>query len=296
MDELFLFNNSTSGLETSVNTFLQYYIPVLTGLTIPLSLLNILIFLNTGILNSPSNLIYFNLVIMDLLNSIIGIGVSIDMWRDPEHKSSGHWGDGSLHQLIDGYLYIFLLNANIYLVFGLVIIRLLWINMSALTVIRKLKLISWISVGMAYLLALQSCVYHLMRFSKDKEQLYPDTYIEISDLSKCVMILATISLSVFTQIRIRYHKSKINTSTYNSASRTSFVITLNLAVSYSYYLVLNGARIYYKSKWNNESQCKKGTRWTWVDMFICDFLYLGVAFMCINSVVNNLILLCQVFL
>ena len=297
MNELFSLNNSTSGLQTSVNTFLQYYIPILTGLSTPLSLLNIIIFLNTAILNSPSNLIYFNLVIMDLLNSIIGIGVSIDMWKDPEHKSAGYWGGGTLHELIDCYLYIFLFNANIYLVFGLVLIRVLWITMSALTVIRTLKVVSWMSVGLAYLLALQSCLYHLLKVPKKKGQLYPDTYVEISDISKCVMILITISLSLYTQIRIRCHKSKINTSTYNSASITSFVITLNLAVSYFFYLVVNGARIYYKSKWNNESKCKDA-QWTWADIFMCDFLHIGVAFMCINSLVNNIILLllCQVFL
>ena len=165
--------------------------------------------------------------------------------------------------------------------------------MSALSVIRKLHMISWVAVGLSNLLGLGSCLYAHFQKSLQKMVPYPDAFIEAIDLFECLMILATISLSVFTQIRIRYHKSKINTSTYNSASRTSFVITLNLAVSYSYYLVLNGARIYHKSNDNNDKNCKD-TRWSLVDIFLCDSLYIGVSCMCLNSLVNSIILLCQV--
>ena len=276
-----------SKLEKSVNTLLQYFVPLVTGI-------NIIVFVNTGILNSPSNFIYFNLVIMDLLNSAVGVTVSIDMWNDPDHSSPDHWGNGTLHELIDGYLYIFILDANIFLVFGLVLIRVLWIRMSALTVIRRLKQISLISVGLAYSLALKSCLYvYFAKFPKKKGQFYPDTYIEVSDLTKCLVILITISLSVYTQIRIRCYKSQLNESIYRSASWTSFVLTLNLAVSYSYYLVVNGARIYGKMKRHNQKKCNN-VQWTWIDIFLCDFLYVGVACMCFNSFVNNLILLWQV--
>ena len=285
-----------SKLEKSVNTLLQYIVPLVTGINIPLSLINIIVFVNTGILNSPSNFIYFNLVIMDLLNSAVGVTVSIDMWNDPDHSSPDHWGNGTLHELIDGYLYIFILDANIFLVFGLVLIRVLWIRMSALTVIRRLKQISLISVGLAYSLALKSCLYvYFAKFPKKKEQFYPDTYIEVSDLTKCLVILITISLSVYTQIRIRCYKSQLNESIYRSASWTSFVLTLNLAVSYSYYLVVNGTRIYAKARHKViEETCASPQDWTWNDVFLCDSLYIGVSFMCLNRLVNSIILLCEV--
>ena len=291
MNELFSLNNSTSGLEKSVNTFLQYYIPILTGLSTPLSFLNLVIFLNIGILNSPSNLIYFNLVIIDLLNSLIGIGVSVVKWRDPASKE--HWGNDTPIDRVASYLYIFTFDANIFLVFGLTLIRVLWLQMSALSVIRKLNMLSWVAVGLSNLLGMVCCLYAHFQKSLKKKVPYPDAFIEAMDLFECVMILITISLSLYTQIRIRCHKSKINTSTYNSASITSFVITLNLAVSYSYYLVVNGARIYYKPKENNDKKCKD-TQWTWEDIFLCDSLYMGVSFMCLNSLVNSVILLCQV--
>ena len=293
MDESLPFQKNTSNLEASVNTVLQYFMPTLTALSIPLSLINLVVFLKTGIVNSPSNLIYFNLVVMDLLNSVIGVGVSVDMWNDADHKSRNHWGNGTLLQRVDCYIFLFTFDANIFLVFGLVLIRVLWLKMSALSVIRKLKIISWIALGFAYFIGVESCVYaHFDKTLKERVP-YPNTYIEATDLIECLVILITISLSVYTQIRIRCYKSQLNESIYRSASWTSFVLTLNLAVSYSYYLVVNGARIYGKMKRHNQKKCNN-VQWTWIDIFLCDFLYVGVACMCFNSFVNNLILLWQV--
>ena len=285
-------NNGTS-LEKSINEFLLYVMPIASGLSIPLSLTNFAVFMKTGILNSPSNLIYFNLVIIDLLNSILGVTVSIDMWKDPDHRSRKHWGNRTTIQRVDSYVYIFTFDTNIFLVFGLALIRVLWLNMSALSVIRKLKLISRIVVCLAYVVGVECCLY--AHFTKDlkKRKPYPDIWIELTDLLECAMILITITLSLYNLIRIRYHKSRINTTIYKSASRTSFVIVLNLTVSYSYYLVVNGARIYYVRTQGKKDICEK-TDWGLNEVLLCDSLYIGVSFMCLNSLVNSIILLCEV--
>lgn len=288
--------NSTT-LETAVNEFILYFMPIACGISIPLSMINFAVFMKTGILNSPSNLLYFNLVIIDLLNSFLGVTVSIDMWKDPDHRSRKNWGNRTTIERLDSYVYIFTFDTNIFLVFGLALIRVLWLNMSALTVIRKLRLISRITVCLAYIVGVQFCLY--ARFTKDLKARvpYPDLWIELTDLLECVMILVTICLSLYNLIRIMYNRSRINTNIYKSASRTSFVIVLNLAVSYSYYLAVNGARIYFVRKQGADHEkalCEDSKTWGFTAVLLCDSLYIGVSFMCLNSLVNSITLLCEV--
>ena len=242
-------------------------------------------------------MIYFHLIIMDLLNSINGVMVSVQIWKSAEKQYD--WQPNNWTKL-EGYLFVFTFDVNIFLVFGLALIRVLWLSMSALTVIRKLNLISTIAVGWAYSVGLWCCLYvHFMKLFSKKRQPFPDLFVEVFDLSQCVVILVTIGMSVYTQIRIRFHKSEINTSMYYSASRTSFVITLNLAVSYCYYLVLNVARIYFKVKSDRgaddyQRMCNSPQDWSWIDVFLCADMNLGVTFMCFNSLVNSIVLLNQV--
>ena len=298
MDEVFFDATNSSNLDMSVNSFVQYFMPIVTGICIPLSLTNLLVFLNIGIHNSPSNIIYINLVIMDLINSFIGVGVSVDMWGNSDNRSKHHWGNGTLLERTECYLFLFTFDASIVLVFGLAFIRVLWVSMSAINVLTKLNMASWIAVGLAYCIGLESCLHsYIGKLLTKKRQPFPDVFIEVSDLFECLMILATISMAVYTQIRIRFHKSKINTSTYRSASWTSFFITLNLTVSYSYYIVINVFRIYFTSQKGAdkyEDMCNSPEHWTWADVLLCDMLYVGVAFMCLNSLANSIVLLCQV--
>ncbi|XP_063678695.1 uncharacterized protein LOC134814491 [Bolinopsis microptera] len=297
MDEVSFNATTSSSLEVSVNNFVQYFMPIVTGISIPLSLTNLLVFLNNGIQNSPSNIIYINLVIMDLINSLIGVVVSVDMWENSDHKSKHHWGNDTLLERTECYLFLFTFDASIVLVFGLALIRVLWVSMSAIHVLCKLNMAAWIAVGLAYFRGVESCLYsYFGKLLIKKRQPFPDAFIEVSDLLECLMILATISMAVYTQIRIRFHKSKINTSTYRSASWTSFFITLNLTVSYSYYIVINVVRIYFTEQRgadNYEDMCNSPQHWTWVDILLCDVLYVGVAFMCLNSLANSVVLLCQ---
>ena len=290
-ESFLLHENSNSFVNDTTSKFLKYSLPVLSGISIPLGITNLLVFLNFGFLDSPSCFIYFNIIIMDLLNSINGFGLTYELWNTSRDHSRNEG-----FELAEGYIFLLTFDVNIFLIFGLALLRISWLHLSAISVIRKLKLISKIVVGLAYLIGIQCCLnaYFGKLFTK-KRRPFPSTYVEIFDLWECLMILTTMGMSVYTQIRIRLHKSKINTVIYTQASRVSFILTLNLAISYSFYLVLNAARVYYIAKDGTEKyqeMCKSPK--DWVDMFLCADMKLNVFFMCLNSLVNGFVLIFQV--
>jgi hypothetical protein len=107
-------------------------------------------------------------------------------------------------------------------------------------------------------------------------------------------------MSIYVQARIWLNKSKVKYSMFMAASRGSLIITLNMVVSYSYYVVMIGIRAYYEASWNNRFTCpgdkekeKDNRNRTFSHLLLCDELYLSVAFMCLQCTVNSLILICQ---
>ena len=286
-------SNGSFPLETSINTFLQYFLPTVTGINIPLVITNLVFFLNTGILNSPSKLIYFNLVLMDMLNSAVGIMVSDDLVKNTNHTSANPW-DRTRYRNIDSYIFYFAFDANILLVFGLCLIRVLWTEMSALDVIKKLRMISVVTVGLAYLTCLACFVHAYLEKPKDKrKKIFSSVFVEAIDIVECALIVSIIVMSIYTQVRIRLNMSRLNNSNYKRASKASCMITLNFVISYSYHIAHCAARIYYMGIWKPRTvkQCPPHYHG---HILVCDELYLGVTFMCIHSLVNSLILIGQV--
>ena len=172
-ESFILYENSNSSVNDVTNKFLKYSLPTLSGISIPLGVTNLLVFLNVGFLDSPSCFIYFNIIIMDLLNSINGFGFTYELWNTS--KSDHTWNEG--FELAEGYIFLLTFDANIFLIFGLALLRIFWLHMSAITVIKKLKLVSKIVVGLAYLMGIQCCLtaYFGGLFTK-KRRPYPSTY------------------------------------------------------------------------------------------------------------------------
>ena len=299
-------NTSTNTLETSTNTFLQYFLPLITTINTPLSLTNFLVFLKLGFLNSPSNMLYFNLVIVDLLNAVVGIMVSANLWSNEDHQSVEFWRD--LEHEVASYISLFTLNTNIVLVFGLCLIRVLWTEMSALHVLRKLKIVSWVIIVLAYLYGFLAC--SLWHFKSDKKGtgnklLFPNRTVEAYDIADCAIIFAIVYMSVYTQVRIWLSKSRVDSQIFLSASRASLIITLNVLFSYCFFVAIVATRAYYVVSWNNTFSCpgdngddgdtgdNGDTNWTFTDLLLCDELYLSVTFMCFQCTVNSFILLYQ---
>ena len=287
--ERILLHNSSQNDTT--DNFLRFFLPTVAGINVPLVLTNFIVFINTGILNSPSNLLYFNLVIMDLLNCIVGIMVSYQRNR-VQHSNT-------LETAIYT-IYYFAYNGRVLLVFGLCLIRVLWTEMSALSVIGQLKKISVGTVTTAYMIAFGYVVYRLYgieKFHENEEKdpkLFTSGLTEAGELLIVGLIVSIILMSIYTQIRIRLNKSRLqNNSQYKRASKASLLITLIFAISYSYYAIHIAAKIYLLRIWGNEKRCP--SRVNWIDIFVCDSLCLGVSFMCLQSLGNGLILLWQVF-
>ena len=289
-------------IKTYTNLFLQYFLPTITAINIPLSLTNFIVFLNTGFLNSPSNLIYFNLVIVDLLNSAVGIKISVNLWNDRDHNSATFWGEKT--QTFSKYIYNFTFDTNIMLVFGLSLIRVLWTEMSALHVLRRLKVVSGVTVFFAYVYGTLSCFnrYHLEKHARLRPRLlFPTGGIEAKDIFQCYVIFSIVYMCIYTQARIWLNKSLVRYRMFLAASKGSLIVTLNVVVSYSYYILMIGIREYHKLPGNNEFTCP-GDKvnedtgdeyWTVTDLLLCDELYLSVTFMCFQCTINSLILLFQ---
>ena len=289
---------TTPGVDALFDTFLQCFTPIVTGVNLLLSLIVLVVFINIGKLHSPSNFIYFNLVIIDLINAIIGVLISVEVWNKYDDSSMQDWGNITTIQVVSGYLYVFTFDANIFLVFAQALIRLLCLKMCALSIIEKLKIISWVTVGFAYFVGLGCCAdLYFSDIYSETRQPFPGIFVEFVDLFESIVILVTISMSVYTLVSISFHMPAINRSVYFSASMTSFLLTLTLSMSYLHYLIVNGARIYYKKGHgvdDFEKMCRKSEDWVWMDILLCETMDVGVIFLCLNSVFNSTILLCQV--
>ena len=147
--------------------------------------------MRTGFLDSPSNIIYFNLVIVDLLNSAAGILISAGLWNDTNHKSDAFWHHKD--HVIASDISLFTFDANIVLVLGLCMIRVLWTEMPALHVFRVLRMVSWITVVLAYLYGILFCF--LWHFQSDWEALKPKLLfrgrtVEAYDIIDCSIIFS----------------------------------------------------------------------------------------------------------
>ena len=252
-----------------LNRVLYYVLPCVSGLIIPCSLLNILVMLNLGVMTSPSSLIYFTMVLMDVLNALTGILIT----ADPETK---HWKG------VESNIYLFTFDATIVLIFCLALVRVICIKMSALRVLANLRILAYSAILSSFLFG-GFCVYypHLLR----TKSFVKFAWLDLLDL---LIVFCTVVLSSYTWFAVRSNRALINSSTYRSASNTSLFITLNFIASYLYYAFLNSARMYYVL--HNED-CPPNS---WMMVVVCrDSLYIGVTAMCVQSFTNNIILLCQ---
>jgi hypothetical protein len=296
-------NLSKSSLDTYTRRFLQYFIPIMTSINTPLSLANFFVFLNTGYLKSPSVLIYFNLVIVDLVNSALGIMISVRLWNNSESRSVMFWGKGGL-ALAESYLTLFTFDANIVLVSGLCLIRVLWTEMYAVRVLRKLKLVSWVVVGLAYLYGVFCCfLWHLESQKKSFKPrlLVPSHAVGANDIANCCIIFSALYMSIYTQAWIWKNKSKVYSPIILGALRSSLLITMNVAISNSFFVAMVCVREINKVPWNNKFTCPgdesredEGQKHdTFIDLLLCEELSLVIAFMTLQCTMNSFILLFQ---
>ena len=252
-----------------LNKVLHFALPSVCGLIIPLSLLNIVVMLNLGVQTSPSTLIYFAMILMDLLNALTGILIT----ADPESK---HWKG------VESNIYLFTFDATIVLIFGLAVVRVVCIKMSALSVLANLRILAYAAVISSLIFGGFAVYYpHLL-----KTKSFVDfAWLDLLDL---LIVFCTVIISFYTWFSVRRRRNLININMYKSASSTCLFITLSFIASYSYYAFLNTARLYYIL---HNLGCPPNS---WMMVFVCrDSLFIGVSAMCLQSLTNNVILLCQ---
>ncbi|KAL5250983.1 hypothetical protein ACHWQZ_G016644 [Mnemiopsis leidyi] len=240
--------------------FLKYFFPILTAVNIPLSLTNFLVFLKLGFLNSPSNFIYFNLVIVDLLNSAVGLKVSINLWNATDNATHyvAFWGDKKYE--FERYVNNFTFDTNIVLVFGLCLIRILWMEMSALHVLEKLKTVSIAMIVLAYSYGLISCVYRFLlqknyKYSDGTDRIFQTPLVEVKDICESLLVVLIILMSVYIQLKVWMKKSQLESSIFRAASYASCIITANVLFSYTFYIITVGVRVRHVVTSNNTYSC-----------------------------------------
>ena len=256
-----------------LNRVLHYVLPCVSGLTMPISIVNIVVMLNLGVLRSPSTIIYFTLILMDILNALTGFLIT----ADPESK---HWKG------VESNIYLFTFDATIVLIFGLAVVRLVFIKMSALRVLANLRKLAY-SAALASVLFGVFAVYYphiLHRLG------YTKSFVNFAwlDLLELLFVFCTVVMSLYTWSVVRGSRSLIHSPVFKRANTTSLCITLNFIASYTYYTFLNSARMYYTL---HQRDCPPRS---WMMVLVCrDSLYIGVTAMCVHSLNNNIILMSQ---
>ena len=288
--------------------FLKYFFPILTAVNIPLSLTNFLVFLKLGFLNSPSNFIYFNLVIVDLLNSAVGLKVSINLWNATDNATHyvAFWGDKKYE--FERYVNNFTFDTNIVLVFGLCLIRILWMEMSALHVLEKLKTVSIAMIVLAYSYGLISCVYRFLlqknyKYSDGTDRIFQTPLVEVKDICESLLVVLIILMSVYIQLKVWMKKSQLESSIFRAASYASCIITANVLFSYTFYIITVGVRVRHVVTSNNTYSCpgndegsaggRRDGTFKFVDFILCDELYISTLFMCFHCTINSIVLIFQ---
>ena len=299
---------STGDLLGNTTIFLRDFLPILTAINIPLSLTNFLIFIKLGFQNSPSNFIYFNLVIVDLLNSAVGFKVSLNLWNGTDNMTHfvAFWGDK--RYAFERYVNNFTFVSNIVLVFGLCLIRILWMEMSALHVLGRLKIVSVAMVILAYSYGFISCVYRFClerNYTPGLDLIFQSTLVEVKDILESLLVVVIILMSIFIHLRIWRNKSKIELSIFKAASSASLIITANVLFSYTFWIITVGVRVHYVVNVSKSHSCpgsenrteNAGDGWKsdfkFEDFLLCDELYVSIFFMCLHCTINSFILLFQ---
>ena len=299
---------NTGDLLGNTTIFLRDFLPILTAINIPLSLTNFLIFVKLGFQNSPSNFIYFNLVIVDLMNSAVGFKVSLNLWNDTGNMTHfvAFWGDQ--RYAFERYVNNFTFVSNIVLVFGLCLIRILWLEMSALRVLGRLKTVSVVMVILAYSYGSISCVYRFYlekNYTPGSGLIFQSLLVEVKDIFECLLVVVIILMSIFIHLRIWRNKSKIEWSVFKAASSASLIITANVLFSYAFWIITVGVRVYYVVNVSETHSCPgsenqtvyAGDGWksnfNFKDFLLCDELYISIFFMCLHCTINSFILLFQ---
>eukprot|EP00116_Pleurobrachia_bachei_P007496 sb/3467758/ len=214
--------------EKQIKAVLKILLPVLSGLSIPPSLVNIILLLNFGIFTAPSNVLYLNLILLDLINCYLALTLTLnDLDVD------------KVWSRFNATLYLFSFDAYIVLLLGLTVLRVLCVKMSALSVLHKLHLVSRGTVVMAAVWGVFMVVYPRLVPGEQPDVIW----FLWCDIGEILMVLAAVILALYTWARVRYVYTSCHT--YKAATYTCMLLVLNYMISYSWYFVLNMARFYY---------------------------------------------------
>lgn len=230
---------------------------------------NIYVLLRQDAFHRASHFIYLNILLMDALNAIGGI-----LWASflETHEHVKAWYDALR-------MFRVMFKGEIILLFGLSIVRLLALKLSTALIIDKLKYVAYTSSALAWTVGIGLLIY------RDLVKLTWQNYL---GTNLCFLLIVIITAGFYLYIVISIAQND-QSELYARANKTACLIFLSFVFAYIYFTFAYCYFIYIIIE--KKRRCSPRT---WLGVFGCwSTSQVGLGFMLMQSLANNLILITQ---
>lgn len=254
--------------EVQARKVLSYILPSLSVITLPLTFFNFYILLRQNAFYRASHFLYMNLVVMDALNCLAGIMVA-EYLHDNSNTDALRLAE---------FIVLTIFNGEMILLFGLSVIRMLALKLSATTVMSVLRFIAYIFAVISWA---TGCGILIHTYLKSMSAQY---HFNLG-LVMTVLVITTGVIYLYIIVSVWYRSSVLYTRAYT----TSLLIFISFVSCYVYFIFLYFYNVYLihsemkcdPSKWVSVFSCLRSTE------LICFFFILS------QGLANNLILIRQ---
>ena len=162
------------------------------------------------------------------------------------------------------------------------------LRLSVISILTKIRYIPYGFTVLAWVIAVSMAIIGTLHEKRVVKSIVKALFVV--DVVDVILITITCFICLYIWIRVRFFADFLRKSLVQRANTIYFLLFLNFVVAYSYYVYLT-----VESGWfiaENQNFHTKRNSWNYV--FVCrDSLYVGVGFMLIQSLGNNLILILQ---
>lgn len=255
-------------LEEQARKVLSYVIPFISVITLPLTLFNFYILLRQNALYRASHFLYLNLVVMDTLNCLAGIMMA-EYLHDNSNIDALQFAE---------FIVLMIFNGEIILLFGLSVIRMLALKLSAATVMSVLKFIAYIIAAISWSTSIGILIHTYLKSMSVQ-------YHFNLGLIMTILVIITGIIYLYIIVSVWYRSSVLYTRAYT----TSLLIFIGFTLCYIYFIFL-----YFYHVFLNHSK-KTCDPLKWISVFSClrSAEFIGFFFLLTQGLANNLILIGQ---
>ncbi|KAL5263220.1 hypothetical protein ACHWQZ_G008563 [Mnemiopsis leidyi] len=209
--------------QTQLDTALQYCLPIVCTLTLPITCVNLWVLLQKELRRRPSHFLYTNMLILDLIIIVGGICIEISIRN---HGNVSKVADG-----IFDVIYQIAFYSGIVMLLGLGVCRVMSMKTTATFYVQNGIKTAGIFVLIAWTLGITLSVSR-------KTVLKDNTVMLVSNVSLYIILsVSTMAINLYILVKIIQARGHLDQRIFRQASKAALMLFLNSAIWNTLYVV-----------------------------------------------------------